>query len=205
MWVLYVLLAIVALIVTILSLPVQGRITYDGELYADLHLGGLRYSLIPEATETEMISDTRKRLKGKISSQWKEVQELLKQDDLEGTLYFFRGVVKMLAHAIGRFLRSITVTRFQLQMLIASGDPADTAQLYGQVCSVLYPALEMIGSYVRIRNRQLRVEPNFLLEQSKTCFDIRFRIALWRLLGVVFTFLFSLMKLREEDRQKEVS
>ena len=205
MWALYVLLAIVALIVTILLLPIQGRITYDGELYAELYLWGLRYSLLSEESEPEIITGSRKRIKGTISSQWNEMQELLKQDDLEGTLYFFRGVVLMLAHAIGRFLRSITVTKFQLQMLIASGDPADTAQLYGQVCSVLYPALEMIGCYVRIRNRQMRVEPNFLLEQSQTRFDIRFRIALWRLLGVIFVFLFDLMKLREEDSQKEVS
>ena len=29
-------------------------------------------------------------------------------------------------------LRSVTVTSLQLQMLIATGDPADTAQRYGQ-------------------------------------------------------------------------
>ena len=130
---------------------------------------------------------------------------MLQQDDMAGTLHFIGDVAKLAKRAAGRFLRAVTVTNLQLQMLIATGDPADTAQLYGQVCSVLYPALETIAHYVRIRRRQVRVEPNFLLDKSQARFDIRLRISLWRWIGVILTLMWGFLLLRNEDALKEVS
>ena len=204
MWVVYVLLAVVALVLLLLSLPVVGRITYDGELTVYARILGIRVTLYPEEQEkTE--PQTKRRTKKKKPSKLQELKELLRQDDVAGTLRFIGDVAKLVKRAAGRFLRAVTVTHLQLQMLIATGDPADTAQLYGQVCGVLYPALETIAYYVRIRRRQVRVEPNFLLDKSQARFDIRLRISLWRLIGVIVTLLWGFLLLRNEDALKEVS
>lgn len=204
MWVLYILLAVVALVLLVLSLPVVGRITYDGDLIVYARFMGIRVSLYPEEQETAQ-PKTKRRAKKKKPSKLQELKELLQQDDMAGTLHFIGDVAKLAKRAAGRFLRAVTVTNLQLQMLIATGDPADTAQLYGQVCSVLYPALETIAHYVRIRRRQVRVEPNFLLDKSQARFDIRLRISLWRLIGVILTLMWGFLLLRNEDALKEVS
>ena len=84
-------------------------------------------------------------------------------------------------------------------MLVAAGDPADTAQLYGQVCGVLYPFLAIIGKKVRLRRRDIRVEPNFLLESGEAQFDIRLRMSLARLLCVLIALMWGFVVLDEED------
>lgn len=209
MWAVYVLLALLALVLVVLSVPVTGRITYDGTLTARIRVLGVPVPLYPRPLQEDVPQPKRKRRsKADKPSKWQELKDLLKQDDVAGTLHFISGVARLAGRTVGRLLRSITVTRLQLQLLIATGDPADTAQRYGQVCGVLYPALELIGQQVRIRRRQLRVEPNFLLEQGSARFDIRFRVSVWRLTGAGMALLWGFLLLREDDRpqiNKEVS
>ena len=209
MWAVYILLALLALILLVLWIPVTGRVIYDGALTARIRVLGVPITLCPRPPKEEKTpTKTSGRAQKNTPSKWQELTELLRQDDVEGTLHFIMGVARLAGRAVGRILRSITVTRLQLQMLIATGDPADTAQRYGQVCGVLYPALELIGQQVRIRHRQLRVEPNFLLDQSKARFDIRLRISVWRLTGAALALLWGFLMLKEESNpqmNKEVS
>lgn len=209
MWVLYILLAVLALILLVLLVPVTGRITYDGALNVRLRVWGVGVSLYPRAAEGETSPrSVRRNRPADKPSRWQELKELLKQDDVEGTLHFLGDVARLAERTLGRLLRSITVTDLRLQMLIATGDPADTAQRYGQVCGILYPMLELIGQTVRIRRRHLRVEPNFLLEQSCARFDIRFRVSVWRLTGAALALLWGFLSLREDHKpqiNKEVS
>jgi len=204
-WVVYVLLALLALVLVVLSVPVTGRITYDGALTVRIRVLGVPVPLYPRPQEDAPQPKRKRRSKADKPSKWQELKDLLKQDDVAGTLHFIGGVARLAGRTVGRLLRSVTVTRLQLQLLIATGDPADTAQRYGQVCGVLYPALELIGQQIRIRRRQLRVEPNFLLEQSCARFDIRFRVSVWRLTGAGLALLWGFLLLREKDINKEVS
>lgn len=208
MWALYILLALLALVLILLTIPVYGRITYSGELVAHIRVLGVRIPLLPRGAEEDDRKPTRKRRKADKPSKWQELKDLLKQDDVEGTLHFIGGVARLAGRTVGRLLRSVTVTNLQLQMLIATDDPAATAQRYGQVCGILYPSLELIGQTVRICRRQLRVEPNFLLERSCARFDIRFRVSVWRLTGAALALLWGFLLLHEEDKpqiNKEVS
>ena len=211
MWVLYVLLALLALILLILSIPIAGRIRYDGALSAYVRVLGVRIPLYPREEEAEDAQPKRKksRTASDKPSKWQELKDLLKQDDLAGTLHFVSEVARLAGRTVGRLLRAVTITNLQLQLLIATGDPADTAQVYGAVCGGLYPALELIGQRMhRVRHRQVRVEPNFLLEQSCARFDIRVRISVWRLIGAALALLWGFVLLREKDKPqmtKEVS
>ena len=209
MWAVYILLALLALIAAVMLVPVTGRITYDGTLTARIRVCGVSVPLYPRPSKAETApAGKQRRAKADKPSKWEELKELLKQDDVEGTLHFLSGVARLAGRTVGRLLRSITVTDLHLQMLIATGDPADTAQRYGQVCSVLYPTLELIGHKVRVRRRSLRVEPNFLLEQSCARFDIRVRVSVWRLTGAALALLWGFLLLREDNRpqiNKEVS
>lgn len=204
MWAVYVLLALLALIAAVMLVPITGRITYDGALTARLRVWGVSVPLYPRPPKAQTApADHKRRAKADKPSKWEELKELLKQDDVEGTLHFIGGVARLAGRTVGRLLHAITVTDLHLQMLIATGDPADTAQRYGQVCSLLYPSLELIGQTVRIRRRSLRVEPNFLLEQSRARFDIRVRISVWRLTGAALALLWGFLLLREDNAPRQ--
>ena len=213
MWILFTLLGLLSLVTVLLSVPVYGRLSYDGELFAQVRVLGVPITLMsrpepePKATSTKSAASKQKG-KGKQPSKLKELAELLKQDDLSGTLHFIGEVAVLAGKTVGRLLRSITVNRLDLQMRIATDDVATTAQRYGQVCSVLYPALALIERWVRIRRRNLRVEPNFLVEESAVRFDIRLQVSLWRLLGAALALLWGFLMIKEQSNpqnKKEVS
>lgn len=209
MWVLYSLLGLLLLLILVLSVPVFGRITYDGALSVRIRVLGIPVTLFPQPEESPSRPSRKEKGKPKQkSSKFKELTDLMKQDDLAGTLHFLREVAALAAKAVGRVLRSVTVSRLDLQLLIATDDPAVTAQRYGQVCGILYPALAGIESAVRIRHRNLRVEPNFLLDKSVVRFDMRLRVSVWRLLGAGIALLWGFLLLKEQDKpqnSKEVS
>lgn len=209
MWVLYSLLGLLFLLMVVLSVPIYGRIAYDGEMLVKIRVLGIPIVLVPQP-ESKSFRPSRKQKKEPTEkpSKIKEVLSLMKQDDLAGTLHFLHTVATLAAKAVGRVLRSVTVSRLDLQMRIATEDPATTAQRYGQVCSVLYPALAGIESVVHVRHRNLRVEPNFLMEKSAVRFDIRLRVSAWRLLGAGIALLWGILLLKEHDNpqiKKEVS
>ena len=199
MWVWYSLLGLLLLIVAALSVPVFGRLSYDGELKASIRVLGIPFTLLPQPEKEKKKPGGRAAEPVPRSSKFKELLSLMKQDSLSGTLLFLREVAALATKTVGRLLRAVTITRMDLQLLVATGDAATTAQRYGQVCSVLYPALAGMEEVVRIRRRDLRVEPNFLLENSAVRFDVRLRMSVWRLLGAGIALLWGFLMIKEQN------
>ena len=217
MWVLYSLLGLLVLLLVLLSVPIYGCIRYDGALLVRIRVIGIPVTLVPQPEKkAKKSSRSSKKISEKgsgkssseKSSKFQELISLMKQDDLAGTLHFLHAVARLATKTIGRLLRSVTVKHLALQLLVASEDPAITAQRYGQVCSVLYPALAGIESVVPIRSRKLRVEPNFLMEKSAVRFDVNLRVSVWRLLGAGIALLWGFLMMKEQSNpqiKKEVS
>lgn len=218
MWVWYSLLGVLVLLIVVLSVPVSAHIVYEGDLSMRIRVRflGIPIMVEPQAEKKTKKSSSRKKnteksiakSKKKNSSKIGELVELMQQDDLAGTLYFLREVARVLLQTIGKFLRSITVKRFDLLVLVASDDAAVTAQRYGKVCSVLYPALASIESVVHIRERNICIEPDFILDKSVVRFDIRLRLSLGRVLALIIGLMLGILTIEEKDDpqiSKEVS
>ena len=207
MWVVYILLGLAALLLLILLIPVYGRVTYDGALRVRVRVLGVPVTVLPRPKEDSPPPKNAQKAKKDAAekpSKVKELIELLRRDDIERTLHFLSGVASLAGRAVGRLLRAVTVDQLWLQMRIATGDAATTAQRYGQVCGVLYPALELIGQRVRIRRRDLRVEPNFLLDSSAARFDIRLRVSVWRVVCAGIALLWGFLILNEQDQPQNI-
>lgn len=201
MWAVYILLAVLALIGIVLCIPIYGRLTYDGELKLSIWFLGIEDKIYPEPPETPSKTSEKKKV-GLVrrASRIDELAELIQQeDDVLSTLYFIKEAIRLEAKALWQFLGAVTVDRMDLQILLAAGDPADTAQLYGQVCGLLYPILEWLAQRVRFRKRHVRVEPNFLLEESDAYVDIRFRLSLPKIIGVVLNLAIGLATMQDQD------
>ena len=202
MWAVYVLLAVLALIGIVLCIPIYGRLTYDGELKLSVWFLGIEDKIYPEPPADRTKGSEKKKRPGLVrrASRIDELAELIRQkDDPVTTLHFIKEAIRLEAKALWRLLGAVTVDRMDLQILLASGDPAETAQLYGQVCSLLYPILEWLAQRVRFRKRHVRVEPNFLLEESDAYVDIRFRLSLPKIIGVVLGLTVGLVLMQDDD------
>lgn len=209
MWAVYSLLALLLLVLAVLFIPVWGRVAYDGELTARIRVLGIPITLTPREEKAQKQSKKnakkakrRPDKKADKPSKWQELKALLKEDGVGSTLGFLKDVAGLAGRTANKALGAITVKQLQLHLLVATEDAATTAQRYGQVCGVLYPTLALVEQKVRVRRRQVRVEPNFLLEKSAARFDIRFRVSVWRLLGAGFTLLWGFLMLREKDIPK---
>ena len=204
---LYILLGLLGLLVLVLAVPVYGRVTYDGDLRAKVRVLGLPITLLPQdapAAEPKKSAkkkaDTKKKKKQEEKpSKWQELTAMFREDGPAATLHYLCELAKLAGQAVGRLLKAVTVDRLSMELLVATGDPADTAVRYGQVCAALYPALAGIESRVRVRRRHLRVEPNFLLEKSDLALDLRLHIRVWQALWVALVLLVKFLLMKETD------
>ncbi len=210
---LYILAALAVLLLLLLFLPSFLRITYNGELRVRLWVLGVPLTLLPappDKKQKKAAPPDKKAPKppGKGQQLARELTAAFREDGLAATLELLRQLAVIAGQALGRVLRAITVDSLRLELLIAAGDPATTAVRYGEVCGVLYPALAAVGGAVRIRRRQVRLEPNFLLEQGSVQTDVRLHLWNFRLLwaGIVLLVRFVLLKespLKELKDDKE--
>ena len=201
MWVVYSLLALLGLVLLALLVPIYGRAVYDGELRVKIWVLGIPVTLLPSSPSDKPKKPAKKQPKK--PSKLEELKELLRQDDIGGTLQFLRELASLVGKTAGRLLRAVTVDKLGLSLCIATGDPADTARLYGEVCGVLYPSLAAVERVVRVRRRALRVEPNFLLEQGGARFDVRLHLSVLRLAGAAIALLWGFLMMKETN-SKEV-
>ncbi len=203
---LYILLGLLGLVVLLLLLvlfvPVWARITYDGELRVKIWVLGVPITLLPSEDEPSEPSTGKKTAvakPSKVKQLRDEVSRSFKEDGVAATLQYLTELAKLAGRSVGRALHCLTVDKLKLELLIADGDADTTAIRYGQVCSVLYPAFTAIAGVIKVRRRDLRVEPNFLMEKSTLGADVRLHIWVYRLVGVAIGFLLRFMLLKGND------
>ena len=124
---------------------------------------------------------------------------MFREDGPAATLYYLSELAKLAAQAVGRLLGAVTVDTLQLQLLVADQDPAVTAVRYGRVCSLVYPSLAAVETRVKVRRRQVRIEPNFLLGKSQLALDVRFHLRVWQALWAALTLFVRFMTMKETD------
>ena len=202
---LYILLGLLGLVVllvlAVLFLPAYGYITYDGHLKSEIYILGTPFDLISDEDVAEAVEKKKKKKKSKLSKVRElghEVKRSFDEDGVGSTLAYLRAVIKEGGHAVGKILHAARVDKLKLDMVIGGEDAAETAVHYGEVCSVLYPALTAFYRLVPVRRRAIRVEPNFLAEESDVRFDVRFHIWIYRMGFAVIALLVRVLLLDED-------
>lgn len=215
MAVLYVLLGVLGLLLLalllLLFLPVYVRVGYDQELTVRVRVLGIPFTLLPAPPREESPKKEKTAApKGKPSKAKelkKELTDSFRRDGVGATLHYLQQLAVVAGKAAGRMLRAVTVDTLHLELCIATGDPSDTAVRYGQVCGVLYPALSAVEQVVTVRRRQLRVEPNFLLDTGGVYADVRLHVWVFRVVGAALWLLcrYLMMSTQTSVDQKEVT
>ena len=140
---------------------------------------------------------TKRQPKPVKPSKWQQIVTELRADGPAATLRYLSRLAALVGTAAGRTLRAVTVDKLHLEWIVATGEPADTAVRYGQVCTALYPPLAAIGRLMRIRRQEIRVEPNFLLQESDMRLDVRLHIAVYRLVAALIALAAGVLFMRE--------
>ena len=196
-----ILVTVTALIAAALLVPVYARVRYDGTLTVRVRVWGIPITLLPSDEVEEADKPTapiQQKKPSKAAALKRELARSFREDGVGATLHYLGELGMMASRAVGKLLRAVTVDGLRLEMRISAADAADTAVRYGQVCAALYPTLALIERAVRVRRREVRVEPNFLTESSAAFADIRLHIWVYRAVGAAIALLWRYLTMNKE-------
>lgn len=194
-----VLLSLLGLLLLLLIVPFYLCVTFQGELTVKVRILGIPFKLYPKKKKDKPPKDEKSRKNQKATSekQRKEsfsVSQMLKKDGVGAVVSYYTSLARMAATGAKRLLRAITVDHLDVRLTVASADAAETAQNYGRVCAVIFPAEAMLESCIRVKRRRVRVDPDFLAAKGKAALDIRLHAVpariIWSLFRLLISFIF---------------
>ena len=113
----------------------------------------------------------RMRLKGqrkRKESRSFRAEKVLKEEGVRAVIEYYLQIGRLLKSAAERLMRAITVDRLYLDVLVASGDAAQTAIDYGKICAVVYPIQALIESKMRVRRRAINISTDFCMTAASS-------------------------------------
>lgn len=111
-----------------------------------------------------------------------------------GIIHMVLELVKVIFSRFGRHLR-IEMTR--LRLVVATGDAAQTAILWGVICPAVEALLEVLDRITNLRTVKscdIDVIPDFAADSFKADISIAFSLRVWHLFDIAFRALFSFIK-----------
>ena len=186
------LLLLVALLVFLL-IPVSVRVGYEDKQFSvRLRYASWKTALFPtEKQEEEQV--IKKPKKEKKAKPQKEPQPKSKPN-LQQITYSLDVLPGVLLRALRRTMRRIRIKPLKVHVLIALGDPADTAILYGRLSGVLNATLPLLHCAVRIEDQDIQLFPDFTREEMDCIADVGIRIRPFDILIVAVMALGGVIK-----------
>lgn len=191
---LYIILAIIALIVLLLALPLRIYLRYTPEQGFQFRVKYLFLTLADSTKEKKPKQPKKPSGKEKPVTQKKKsdgkatekLLDLLGLKDISSKLNFkcaldnkglietFRGVsaaVRELFSRIGKLVRRSVFKRFDLKITVGDSDAADAAFRYGAVCAAVYPLLTLLDGTMKFKKRTVDIGCNFEQDDITAAFD----------------------------------
>lgn len=172
------LILLLAALLVFLLMPLSVRFSYeDKQFYIRFRYASWKTTLFPsqkgDGEEEEQVVEKPK--KEKKAKPQKETQPKAKPN-LQQITYSLDVLPGVLLRALRRTMRRVRVKPLKVHILIALGDPADTALLYGRLSGVLNATLPLLHRAVRIEDQDIQLFPDFTREEMDCIADVGIRI-----------------------------
>ena len=172
---LYIIVGILLFIFLLLMIPVSFRFRYDGEPELILQYLFVRIKLVPPKEKSE--------------KQKKEnnLKKLYKKRGLDGLFEILSDVISIIKDTSTKLIKHIVIKKLKIDLLIVGEDAGDTAMKYGYICSALYPAVSFIDSNMKLKKKQIDIEPGFTEKETKIFAETKVSIRPWFALGTIIS------------------
>lgn len=158
---------IFALLLVALMIPANLRVSYEqGAFCVTLRYARRSIALYPR----EKSAPEQKKSSKKESAQKAEKEK--RRITSEQLRYTLDVLPPVLLRALKRTGRGIRITPLKIHILVATGDPADTAILYGKIEAVLAAALPVLHQHLKIEEQDIRLFPDFCEETMDYIADV---------------------------------
>ena len=215
-------LGIIALLFAfLLSLKATVTVAYCGEVELYVRVLFLKFKILPQKRKKYPRSMSAKKAQRiKARRQKKAAEKLAKKNakkqskDRKGTsrkseedqdekkstgeiLDIISLVAELISAVIGKFFGHLRIKIARIRLVIATGDAASTAILYGAVTqsiNVLFPLIDQIKTVRTPVNKDIDVRADFCAEESEIDIEISFALRVWHLFHVAFAALGKFIK-----------
>lgn len=168
----YILLGILLLILLICFIKVQVFAIYtEKEFILRLKILFFELKLLPKPDEPKKKPEKKaeKKKKPKQKTEEKEEKEkkpsylskLKDKKGVTGIMSLFAELARIAGGALKGLFRHIVIKKMNVGIALNSGDAASTAVQYGQMCSVIYPAVNVITGITVCKDYNVTLEPIF--------------------------------------------
>ena len=162
MIVLYILLAIIALIVLAFSFRLTLQLDYHDIMELEVRYLFLKFKLLPwEKKEKEKKPKEKPAKPNPLKTFWHN-------EGVDGVIALLKETAAIVSGMFRSVFKHVMIDKLYLQMYIGSGDAAQTATDYGKVCAEIFPALGTICSIMKVRKYDVDISPDFLANQNET-------------------------------------
>lgn len=160
--------AIVLIIALLLACPVTVSGEYEEELSVTVRYLFFRIRVLPQQEKKKAQAEQTEETKNKI-------REILKKKGVSSLVELLSEAASLAVSVLKRFFSHVHISLFDLFLLVAAEDAAETAVLYGKVCGSVYTAAGAFMQACDCRRFGVSVVPDF--QRSKT--EARFRFRAW--------------------------
>ena len=167
---LYIILGILLLLFLISLIKVEIFASYTDELRLTLKVLFYKKVLLPAPPKKEKPKQPQKEEPKPAQEKKPEKPEKEKQSylsklkekkGLTGLLSLFTGLARIAAGALKGLFSHIVIHKLDVGIALSSGDSATTAVNYGKLCSILYPAVDIITAATVCKSYNVTLEPVF--------------------------------------------
>jgi hypothetical protein len=210
---LYIILAILVVIVLLLVSRIKINVSYKyGELYADADYLIINFLLVPEFNKEKFENDIRsgkkkKIYKIKLGRGPKGENPLIPiakdfisrlEFNLSDNAHLVKEAVLLILNKLGWILKRITITTLNADISVSSPDAARTAISYGNYNSAVFSALAIIKSYIKVKDDNIKITPDFLKEKTEFSIDLVVKAHLFTAIILLISLVIEKKKLYNE-------
>ena len=171
---LYIILGILLFLFLIMMIRVEVLLKYTDSVTLILKVLFIRITLVspdkkPKKKKPKKEKPKEKKPKPKKEEEDKKKKEkkpsylskLKEKKGLTGLISLFTSLAKIAAGALKGIFSHIVFKRLDVGITLSGEDAASTAVTYGRVCSVFYPAVNVITSICVVKDYHVVIEPVF--------------------------------------------
>lgn len=189
---LYVIFGIVLLIGVLLFCPVRLDILFEDTFSMKCKFLFIVFSVYPQKGKKKKRKKTQK--KDNENNKNNKFRDIIKEKGLSGFLKLIKKLVSIAVSTVKSLFSHLCVDSLDLNIMVAEEDAAATAIKYGQVCSVVYPALNIFLKNTHKQNYSIIIYPSFIEHKSRVILEMKAHIKLIYILMCAVKAFFKFIK-----------
>lgn len=191
---LYVFLGFILFLLILLCCPVKVFVSFKNSLAVRMKFLFFSFDLFPKKKKKQVIVEEEKNEKIQFKTHDNKILSIIKEEGFFGFLRILKAVADILFDSARKVLKKIHISSFDLYLLVAKDNAADTAVDFARVYALISYATSVLLRNVDESKYYIEVIPGFNEAECKVDFSSKFYFFPISMLGIALGALFKFVK-----------